>query len=281
MASQAIMIGEESISGSLQGVEIRTFGQTYAGMMPKMRPINRNVLIVGDRRIDNLPNFDESLTTEIATEKIEEFPNFEMENLSFGMPKEFKNNTAFEDAMRFDPVVYIKDTYRLMVYPQVLFNMTANDIDAYDGVIEPLTIRSRASRNSIEAPWFSHDVRGAVSNAAEDIRRRGNMIVDFVFPTDKSVEAFLDECFDSDGLGLARSPFFSDPTDFSEPFADGTDWEDAAAQLQGDIREALLLSRESTEQIFPRGSVSSRCGQFVSLNDSPGTDSIAYAGMKR
>ena len=281
MASQSITIGAESISGSLQGIEIKTFDQVYQGMMPKIRPLNRNVLIVGDRRIDNLKMFDESLSTSVSTEKIEEFPNFEMENLSFGVPKDFKDNTAFEDAMRFDPVTYLQDTYRELIYPQVLFNASANDTDSYDGAIEPLTIRSRASRNSIEAPWFAHDVRGAVSNAAEDVRRRCNPIVDFVFPVDTSVEAYLDECFEEDMLGLPQPPFFSEPSDLVTPFADGTDWEDAALQLQGDITIALLLSRESTEQMFPRGSVSARCGQFVSLQDSPGTDSITYAGMKR
>ena len=41
------------------------------------------------------------------------------------------------------------------------------------------------------------------------------------------------------------------------------------------------LGRVSTEQFFPRGAISARSGQFVNLEDSPGTDSIAYAGMKR
>jgi hypothetical protein len=281
MASQSITIGAESISGSLQGVEIKTFDQVYQGMMPKIRPLNRNVLIVGDRRIDNLKMFDESLSTDISTEKTEEFPNFEMENLSFGVSKDFKDNTAFEDTMRFDPVSYLLDTYRELIYPQVLFNASANDTDGYNGAIEPLTIVAKASRNSIESPWFAHDVRGAVSNAAEDVRRRCNPIVDFVFPVDTSVEAYLDECFDEDMLGLPQPPFFSEPSDISPPFADGTDWEDAAGQLAGDITSALLQSRESTEQMFPRGSVSARCGQFVSLQESPGTDSITYAGMKR
>ena len=281
MASQAITIGSESISGSLQGVEIRSFGQVYQGMMPKIRPQNRNILIVGGRRIDNLKLFDENLSTTIATEKIEEFPNFEMETLSFGVQKDFKDSEPFEDMMRFDPVVFIEDIQGLLMYPQVLSNLSANDIDSYNGVIEPLTIRSRASRNSIETPWFAHDIRGAVSNAAEDVRRRGNMIVDFVFPVDTSVEAYLDECFEEDMLGLPQPPFFSEPSDFATPFADGTDWEDTALQLQGAITIALLLSRESTDQMFPRGSISARCAQLVNLQDSPGTDSIPYTGVKR
>ncbi len=281
MASQAITIGAESISGSLQGVELRTFGQVYQGMMPKIRPLNSPILVVEGQRVDNLKNFDENLTTAVGTKKVEEFPNFEREDLSLGTPKDFKDETIFEDMARFDPVSFIKDEGSTLIYPQVLWNLSARDTDSYDGVIEPLTIRARASRNSIDWPYEPHDIRGALSNAAEDVRRRGNLIVDYVFPVDKSVEPYLDECFEQDTLGLPQPGFLSEPSDLATPFEDGTDWEDAAKRLSGDIRNALLAMRESTEAFFPRGSTSARSGQIVNLEDSPGTDSIAYAGMKR
>lgn len=281
MASQAITIGDESISGSLQGVEIRTFGQVYQGMMPKIRPLNSNILIVEGQRIDNLRIYDENLTTAVGTGKVEEFPNFEREELSLGVPREFRDDTVFEDMARFDPVSFIQDDGSTLIYPQILGNLSANDLDTYDGVIEPLTIRARASRNSIDWPYESHDVRAALSNAAEDVRRRGNLIVDYVFPVDLSVEPYLDEIFEQDTLGLPQPGFLSAPSDLAPPFEDGTDWEDAAASLSGEIQLALLASRESTEQMFPRGSISARSGLLVNLADSPGTDSIAYAGMKR
>ena len=281
MASQAITIGNDSISGSLQGVEMKTFEQVYRGMMPKIRPLNSPIMTIDGKRIDNLKLFDENLSTDVGTKKIEQFPNFEMETLSFGMPKDFKDDTIFEDMANFNPVSFIQDEGSTLIYPQVLWNLSAKDIDSYDGVIEPLTIRARASRNSIDWPYDPHDVRGAVSNAAEDVRRRGNMIVDYVFPVDRSVEPYLDECFEQDTLGLPQPAFLSDPSDFAPPFEDGTDWEDAANRLTGDIRSALLVMRESTEAFFPRGAMSARSGQFVNLEDSPGTDSIAYAGMKR
>ena len=281
MASQAVTIGSESISGSLQGVELRTFGQVYQGMMPKIRPLNSNILVVDGQRIDNLQKFDENLTTLVGTKKVEEFPNFEREELSFGMPKEFRDDTIFEDMANFNPVTFIQDEGSTLIYPQVLSNLSAKDLDNYDGVIEPLVIRSRASRNSIDSPFEAHDVRGALSNAAEDVRRRGNLIVDYVFPIDRSVEPYLDELFTQDTLGLPQPPFLSNPSDLAPPFEDGTDWEDAAELLSGDIRSALLAMRESTESFFPRGSTSARSGQIVNLEDSPGTDSIAYAGMKR
>jgi hypothetical protein len=281
VASQAITIGTESISGSLQGVELRTFGQVYQGMMPKIRPMNSNILVVDGQRIDNLRVYDENLTTAIGTKKVEEFPNFEREELSFGVPKDFKEEEAYQDIDKFNPVSFIQDTVSTQVHAKVLFNLTSNELDTYNGVIEPLTIRSRASRNSVDWPYEPHDVRGALSNAAEDVRRRGNLIVDYVYPIDRSVEPYLDECFEQDTLGLPQPGFLSDPSDLAPPFEDGTDWEDSANELSGDVRIALLLSRESNEQFFPRGSTSARSGQFVNLEDSPGTDSIAYAGMKR
>ncbi len=245
MASQAITIGNESVSGSLQGIELRNFGQVYQGMMPKIRPMNSNILVVDGKRIDNLRNYDENLTTLVGTKKVEEFPNFEREELSFGMPKEFRDDTIFEDMQRFDPVIFINDNNSTLVYPQVLSNLSANDIDSYDGVIEPLTIRARASRNSIDMPYESHDVRGALSNAAEDVRRRGNLIVDYVFPVDRSVEPYLDEIFEQDTLGLPQPPFLSNPSDLAPPFEDGTDWED-----QENYNLGIALKRYTLDQVL-------------------------------
>ena len=246
MASQAITIGGESISGSLQGVEIRTFGQVYQGMMPKIRPINSPILIVGGQRVDNLKLFDENLSTQINTKKAEQFPNFELEVLSFGMPKDFRDETILEDMANFNPVSFINDTGSTLIYPQVLWNLSAKDTDSYDGVIEPLTIRARASRNSIDWPYDPHDVRGAVSNAAEDVRRRGNMIVDYVFPVDRSVEPYLDECFEQDTLGLPQPAFLSDPSDFAPPFEDGTDWEDQKNYVLGIVGKLYSLDQTLT-----------------------------------
>ncbi len=283
MATTAVEIGAEigAVENFLQGVEIRTYGQYRAGISPVMRGADGSIIVVGGRRIDNLRRYDESFSTDIGTEKVEQYPKFETEQSSFGVPRAFLSDAPYEDMQRFDPVIFIADEGSTLIYPQVLLNATANETDAYDGVIEPLTIRSRASRNSIDWPYESHDVRGALSNAAEDVRRRSNRIVDFVFPVDLSVEPYLDEIFEHDTLGLSQPPFLSAPSDNDSPFVEGSDWEDNADMLTGDIRLALILSRESKDQMFPRGSISAPCGQIVSLADSPGTDSITYAGMKR
>jgi hypothetical protein len=283
LATTAVEIGaeERAVENFLQGVEIKTYGQYRSGITPVVRAGDGSIIIVGGRRVDNLRTYDENFSTAVGTEKVEEYPKFETEQRSFGVPRDFTSDSAYEDMQRFDPVVFIEDNGSTLIYPQVLLNTTANNVDSYDGAIEPLTIRARASRNSIDWPYESHDVRGALSNAAEDVRRRSNRIVDFVFPVDLSVEPYLDEIFEQDTLGLSQPPFLSAPSDNDTPFTEGSDWEDNANLLSGEIRAALLLSRQSKDQMFPRGSTSARCGQIVSLADSPGTDSITYAGMKR
>lgn len=281
MASTSIMIGDENISGSLQGVEIKTFDQLYQGMAPKIRPLNSSILVVGGKRIDNLKLFDESLTTDVGTKKIEQFPNFEKEDLSFGFGEEYKKDTIFNDIPGFDPVAYLNISSTEEMFPSTINVESYHNVSNYDGVIEPLTIRSVADQSSINLPFEPHSVKGCYSNAGEDVRKRSNPIVDFVFPIDFSVEPYLDETFGQDSLNLYQQGYLSAPSDSSSPFSDGTDWEDAAANLEGEIGSALLINTTSTEQMFPRGAISAPCGQIVNLEDSPGTDSIAYAGMKR
>jgi hypothetical protein len=290
MASTAIMIGDDSISGSLQGVEIKTFGQMYQGLAPKIRPLNSPIMTVNGKRIDNIKIFDENLSTEVGTGKIEFFPNFEKDELSLGLGEEYKHDTIFKDISTYHPVEYIQSptpitrlelAFEDEIYPRVFTANSYQNINHYDGVIEPLTIRSRAENSSIDGPYESHGVRGAVSNAGEDVRRRSNLLVDYVYPIDNSVEPYLDEIFDQDTLGMPAPGFFSESSDISPPFEDGSDWQDSADQLEGEIKSALILSTTSIEQMFPRGAVSAACGQIVNLSESPGTDSITYAGMRR
>ena len=290
MASTAIMIGDDSISGSFQGVEIKTFGQMYQGLAPKIRPLNDPIMVVGGKRIDNIKISDENLSFEVGTKKIELFPNFEKDDLSFGLGEEYKHDTIFKDISTYSPVAYIQSSTPISsvelafedeIYPRVFTANSYQNLNDYDGVIEPLTIRSRANNTSIDGPFEPHGVRAAISNAGEDVRRRNNPIVDYVYPIDNSVEPYLDEIFEQDTLGLPAQGFFSDPSDLSPPFRDGSDWQDLADQLEGEINEALIVATTSVEQMFPRGAISATCGQIVNLSDSPGTDSITYAGMKR
>jgi len=82
------------------------------------------------------------------------------------------------------PVAYIQDDIGTLMYPIIMANVSMKDPDQYDGAIEPLEIRSRASRNSPDGYFVAHEVKGMVmTNMAEDSRKRSNPISQFIEPT--------------------------------------------------------------------------------------------------
>ena len=78
MATTAVEIGAETgaVDNFLQGVEIKTYGQYRSGLTPVLRSGDGSIKTVGGRRIDNLQRYDESFSTDIGTEKVEEYPKF-------------------------------------------------------------------------------------------------------------------------------------------------------------------------------------------------------------
>jgi hypothetical protein len=81
------------------------------------------------------------------------------------------------------PVAYIQDDIGTLIYPIIMANVSMKDPDQYDGAIEPLEIRSRASRNSPDGYFVAHEVKGMImTDAAEDSRKRSNPISQFIEP---------------------------------------------------------------------------------------------------
>jgi len=82
------------------------------------------------------------------------------------------------------PVAYIQDDIGTLIYPIIMANVSMKDPDQYDGAIEPLEIRSRASRNSPDGYFVAHEVKGMLmTDSAEDSRKRSNPISQFIEPT--------------------------------------------------------------------------------------------------
>lgn len=79
------------------------------------------------------------------------------------------------------PVAYIQDDIGTLIYPSIMANVSMKDPDQYDGAIEPLEIRSRASRNSPDGYFVAHEVKGMImTDMAEDSRKRSNPITQFI-----------------------------------------------------------------------------------------------------
>ena len=111
------------------------------------------------------------------------------------------------------PVAYIEDDIGTLIYPIIMSNVSMKDPDQYDGVLEPLEIRSRASRNSPDAYFVAHDIKGILqSDVAEDSRRRSNPITQFIDNDRTYFEPYEDgvEHMESSPAvaGFTRTPIF-------------------------------------------------------------------------
>lgn len=105
-------------------------------------------------------------------------PYEDMNSMSRGYRKTL--DTGVEVAVA-GPVAYIQDDIGMLSYPVIMSNVSMKDPDQYDGVIEPLEIRSRASRNSPDAYFVAHEVKGQLqSDVAADSRQRSNPITQFI-----------------------------------------------------------------------------------------------------
>lgn len=105
-------------------------------------------------------------------------PYEDMNSMSRGYRKTLEDGTEIALA---GPVAYIEDDTGSLMYPVIMSNVSMKDPDQYDGVIEPLEIRSRASRNSPDAYFVAHDIKGELqSDVASDSRKRSNPITQFI-----------------------------------------------------------------------------------------------------
>ena len=102
-------------------------------------------------------------------------PGHELRRNRFGMDKNFRNGIAFEEIDYFNPATFLKsqDLLSPLLYNIITFPIITSDNDQienyiFDGVIEPLTIRARASFFSIDVPFEAHEVKGALMDGNTD-----------------------------------------------------------------------------------------------------------------
>ena len=205
-----------SIDQFRQGVSVRSLAQRYIGMSPKMAAGSAPLMVIDNKLIKFQDTvFDETnqppriakiisgtsaaalsgSTTSLNSARgiISFVPNHQMVRRDFGQPKLFKFNEPYEDMSKWNPVEFMGDCGdQFIIYPYILANVSMKDPDQMDGVIEPLAIRSRASRNSIDWPYEAHSVWGFLSDGAEDSRRHSCPILQQIDLEATSMEPFED-----------------------------------------------------------------------------------------
>ncbi len=335
----------ESVIPYIQGISVNTMDKLMTGMVPKFSAgSNFKRVMKGSHCVEEVC-FDDSLVTPTlkminplsndkgfvdvdgtwvsgsttspltdAGQQIVLVPNHEVERRDFGQPKFFKDDEPYEDMKKFHPVHFLLDDNNTLMYPLILWNASMTDPDQFDGVIEPLTVRSRASRQNPENPFFGHDIRGLlVSDAGECSRLRANRIVQMIDMKDTSFDWYEDgiENFGAKLLyqnGEEKTgpvhPGYLTLNDASiSPFIESTDWEEIHEKIQvsdsvahdpGGMQQALLDMAQSeftrvsgatasthpssVDSLLARDHKSSGAG-FTYNNNELGTDSLAFGGL--
>ena len=320
-----------SIEPFLQGINIQTQRQSYLGMFPKMFAASRpNLMVNGKPFAGKGKYFDDTLAfpkltnqrlgtglelmnnssklrvgssspiSETPFAKLSFAPNHERDNSDFGVPKLFKDDEPYEDMVKFNPLTYLADDEGTLVYPYIGFNVSMREPDQMDGVIEPLAIRSRASRNSVDWPFEAHSIWGFLCDGAEDSRRHSCPIKQEISLQNTShFEPFLDGGAEFMGSKLKDAivihGFLDENPATIFPFDESSDWEVAAkglikehgSSVNKDIDRVIfdiVTSYTGSVEMMGYREVRSAAAGFIyggNATTPNGTDSLAFGGLKK
>ena len=336
----------DNIEAFIQGVSVNTLSRAMSGMSPKIFAGSGFKKVISGSYYEDNGSFNDSLVTPMlrmidpfsnnkgftdingnwqavettspltdAGSSLTLSPNHETEKRDFGQTKHFKDGIPYEDMKKYNPVDFLLDDNATLMYPLILWNASMKDPDQYDGVIEPLTIRSRASRQNPESPFFAHDIRGLlISDSSECSRLNSIPIVQYIDLEDTSFDWFEDGIENFGGkllysngeekTGPMHPGYLTQNESTINPFVEMTDWEEVNAVVNvsevttaedpGNMALALLdmaksefnksdgtlgyTNANSRNDRLPRHHKSSGAG-FTYNNNVQGTDSLAFGGL--
>jgi len=137
--------GSVEAENSRQGVEINGFAQVFASALPRILSNSTPKLVLDGKPIDDKRYFDETVTVQVGSTKLERAPNHQAEQRDLGVPKTHYDDTPFEEMSPLNPITYVGDENFDIRYPIVLDAVSPIDPAVYDGVLEPFAIRDVAS----------------------------------------------------------------------------------------------------------------------------------------
>ncbi len=218
-------------------------------------------------------------------------PGHVMKRCWYGQDHPQGASDSYKDLDYFDPYDYIRaqqDASSLyasvITYPVITSNSDNVASDNYDGVIEPLTIRSAASFSSIDVPFEAHAVRASRMSGNE----RQNSSTDDVVNVDcyDNIVTYGDPYIDLidyfNGLVQMNACYSVSPTLLS-PFNDSKSGANDVILLSDsmgiDVVTAMLSMNPGSDNYLPPCKRSSTSGWMYDSNAAVGTDSLAFGGM--
>lgn len=184
---------------SLQGIDAHLDDVYFPSLLPRVRqgaPMSmwRMGEKISDKHFDDtislphsgtIPNLDGE-----GNKKLQLRVNFDWEKLNFGQAPSVSPTGPYVETNRYDAVEYIRASEETM-WPVNLFNLGSLLEHEFDGVIEPLDIRSELL--GLVRPRFEgHSVRGGLTGGASETYFGSKQIVDKWKVTDEKLAFFLD-----------------------------------------------------------------------------------------
>lgn len=219
----------------------------------------------------------------------------------YGMDKNFRNDTHFEETDYFDPRKYLtaQDSDSPLYFNIITFPIITSDNDqienyVFDGVIEPLTIRARASFFSIDVPFEAHEVKGALMGGNTDTSWGSDRVLTVYTNESAPNGAFLDQYADSVAFPGEESGsfapaassivgFFMHDKRQLSPFVDARYPRNVPLPTNYDTQMSIAvnLMSGSTDSYVSEvtKTKSATCGWDYDNGVSQGTDSLAFGGM--
>ena len=292
-----------SIAATLQGIDVKSYRYFGSSLLPLAGRSDRDITYVssqdGTRTIDSSQLFfDDSIRFPIERKntleddglRVTKAPNFELEDSTLGITRNFKSTGAYHELTVLKPTEYLTEN-PFRGYPVVLDHPNAIDPFDVNGVLEPLTIRDIATRSSLFVGNSDdpepHSVKGAISGPFIEGRSgRNYSISNFYEVSNPSrLESYKEALGrDDEVLNYAKPIYTTDQRESYKSFLDSTDAEERndAKRLDEDMRKTLLeITQTIGDSFFPSfTSKSAACG-FIFENSATGTDSIVFGGLLR
>lgn len=206
---------------------------------------------------------------------------------AFGQGKNFRNTatTKFIENFPYSPTEWLQFTGEKLYKDQLLEVggiENQNEKFGINGVIEPLIIRYKITRQSIDTPFEPHDVRAELMDGNKNIFFGSSRIInvdlfnpnpyDYGYPF---LDLYLDELPQKD----ARK-YYSFSSVPIVPFVDRQRSYDFESQVQGDdMISAVNASRVNDAGYIQPNQVSAKTGFVYSTKNNVNVDSIAFGDL--
>jgi len=207
---------------------------------------------------------------------------------NFGSDYDMSNYVDYyvDNKSKFNPITYINSQQEIILEVRERnYQVIDNDITynyAFDGAIEPLTIRAKSTFSSIDFPFESHDVRGDVMSGNPNYKRASDQVCTvYEFESIPDFVPFLD-LIEVTKTGLPIAGYFINETTKLKPYDDiviSKTITGLTGSYEIDMKTALNSMSGSTENYLSNKQRSATTGWDYDNNVMVGTDSIAFGGM--